>query len=254
MASYAVDANAASWLAAQSATLFQLDPSSVAPHYQKYSIFTDPFFRQFSKILYLDSDTTVALPIHPFFALHLPPDVWIAMRDNGPGVDKGSLHENEFAAPLDIPDKRNPGATCAFLLHVDLLPNPRFLSSLLQTLTSVLASSMRSSLFVSLRLYDQPILHVLFLENFAVFAPCMPIEVVGSNEVAERLWTREHCRGQQEIFTHDYEKTCMSGPHNLFTEGHKAHRYADPDTVVGKVVGWVRYVDAIVRPRAESVA
>jgi hypothetical protein len=217
MASYSIDPKARDWLLAQHVTIFYTDTSSQEPHYLKYEIFTKTFFRQFSKIMYLDSDTTVALPISPFFSLNLPPDVWIAMRDNGPGIGKGSLHKNEFATHLNIPDKRNPGASCAFVLDMHLIPSPRFLDSLLQTLTTVLKSKMW--------LHDQPILHILFLEHYAVFAPCMPLNIVGSNEVVEGLWTRKYCDNKTEIFVHDYKKTCMKDPHNLFIESHKAHGF-----------------------------
>jgi hypothetical protein len=106
MASYEVDAEAGAWLTAQNISILYTKSSSQSPHYLKYHIFTHAFFRQYQKILYLDSDTTVALPIDPLFSLQFPVDVWIVMRDNGPGIGKGNLHQNEFADKLPIPKKK----------------------------------------------------------------------------------------------------------------------------------------------------
>jgi hypothetical protein len=217
MASYEVDAEAGAWLTAQNISILYTKSSSQSPHYLKYHIFTHAFFRQYQKILYLDSDTTVALPIDPLFSLQFPVDVWIVMRDNGPGIGKGNLHQNEFADKLPIPNKKNPGATCAFLVDMNLLPAPKFVDSILGTLHNLLQPS--------IKYYDQSVLHILFLEHFAVFAPCNPLKIVLPNQVVDKLWFIQHCQGKEEIFVHDYQKMCMASPHNLFTESHKAQRY-----------------------------
>jgi hypothetical protein len=212
--SYEVGKTTKDWLNAHNITVFPIIIEYDTPHFLKYEIFTNVFFRQYEKILYLDADTTVNLPIRVLFSVTFPPNVWILMRDNGPGMGKYDLHKNEFSKYVPVPNKKNPGATCAFVINMTLLPEPMFINSVLQTLHHLLLKS--------IKLYDQSVLHVLFLEHFAVFAPCNPLKVVLSNEVVDRLWNYQHCKNKTNIFVHDYKKMCMKSAHHFFTETRNA--------------------------------
>jgi hypothetical protein len=217
MVSYEVDAEAVAWLTANKISILHIKNESRAPYYLKWHIFKHPFFRQYKKIMYLDSDTTVALPIEPLFSLQFPVDVWILMRDNGPGIGKGDLHNNELAVKLPIPNKKNPGGANAILVDMSRIPDPKFVDSIVETLLTLLEPK--------IKFHDQSVLHFLFLEHFAVFAPCNPIKIVLANQVVDKLWFKQHCQGKEEIFVHDYQKKCMASPHNLFTEIHKSWKF-----------------------------
>ena len=55
---------------------------------------------------------------------------------------------------------------------------------------------------------DQGVICMVFRHEYAVFAPCRPLKVVGADEAAPKRWFLDHCRGRVDIYNHDYKKLC----------------------------------------------
>ena len=64
--------------------------------FAKVSLLTDPRFRVYRKLLYLDSDIVVKKPIHPLFDTDLPAKKSAAFRDNGVAFGKMNFYRNEI--------------------------------------------------------------------------------------------------------------------------------------------------------------
>lgn len=55
---------------------------------------------------------------------------------------------------------------------------------------------------------DQGALGLVFRDDYAVFAPCLPLKVVGADELAPAGWFLDHCSAGVDIYNHDYKKIC----------------------------------------------
>jgi len=170
--------------------------------YDKFYLFSLPAFRKHPALLYLDVDGNIRQPIAPLWFMLAAANQTLLLRDNGPGVGKGSFYSEEVkqGRVLSVPDSRNPGASCLMLINTRRLPPPpamraAFLTSL-KTLPPLLVR------------FDQGIIGSVFRHEYAVFAPCVPLKVVGADEPAPKWWFLDHCRGRVDIYNHDHKKLC----------------------------------------------
>lgn len=174
---------------------------STAP-YDKLYLFSLPAFRRHPALLYLDVDGSIHQPIAPLWRVLAAANQTLLMRDNGPGVGKGSVYSEEVkrGRVLAIPDSRNPGASCLMLINTRRLPPP-----------PAMRAALAAEVTKHARLYthaDQGVIGAVFRHEYAVFAPCVPLKVVGADEAAPKRWFLDHCRGRVDIYNHDHKKLC----------------------------------------------
>lgn len=178
---------------------------STAP-YDKFYLFTMKKFRSYRALLYLDVDGDVRQSIAPLWQMLAASNKTILLRDNGPGVGKHSYFKNEVRGgvraqtSMGIKDSKNPGATCFMLINTQRLDPPSVMY------TTLLNAVNR---FHSLFLYaDQSAIGLVFRNDYAVFAPCLPLKTIGADEQAPPGWFLDHCRAKVDIYNHDYKKQC----------------------------------------------
>ena len=134
--------------------------------FSKLALFTCTYFRRFEMLMYLDVDGLVAHPVAPLFeALAAQPaSTWLLLRDNGPGVFKRTLSEQEFrrGAPSmsSAPVARNPGSTALMVLRNANLPPSNVL---LQRVLSAMRRYGHDVLFA-----DQTITLIVFHGHYSV--------------------------------------------------------------------------------------
>lgn len=204
------------------ADLVTYDPWSTAngrvkspANYLRLYIFTDPHFRTWCDIvLYLDADTIIQHPIYPLFDLlkqqhqqdsglqhHYP----IIMRDNGHGMGKKSLAEEEFSGPVPVADTMSPGTSCQMLIDLVALPNASAIDMSLQKLHDQYGQWFKFK--------DQTLLNVFFRDKYCVMWPCVDNIVLRGRD--ELVWKRQNfdtCGDQSPQLTlyHDWQKWCLA--------------------------------------------
>ena len=173
--------------------------------YQRLHIFTSPTFRQYETVMYIDADSHVQHDITPLFNA-IPPNATIVMRDNGVGINKRTLFDNEFSGrhPVGVANTLSPGCSCLFVVDMRRLPTP-----------AVMDKELRQTLHDyhdTFKFADQSLLNVFFRDDYAVVWPCVhDVRVVPSDAQVRKGWAYAICGGESAelIVVHDYRKRCM---------------------------------------------
>ena len=185
-------------------------------NYLRLYIFTDPRFRTWCDIvLYVDADTVIQHPIYPLFELfnqqHKQYKIGlldyypIIMRDNGHGIGKKSLAEQEFSGPVPISDTLSPGASCQILIDLVALSNTSAIEISLK--------KMHDQYGQWFKYKDQTLLNVFFRDEYCVMWPCIDNIILRDRDGPVN--TRQNfdtCADQSPnlILIHDWQKRCLS--------------------------------------------
>ena len=170
----------------------------------KFWFLTNPIFRIFNRVVYIDADTVVNSNIALFFELDIPPHITILMRDNGYGVNKGDLYSNEYSRNVPVKNTKSPGTSCLMIINMSLLPSPNTMDLLLRNL---LEEHHRAFKYA-----DQGLINMAFRDHYMVFWPCTNGIALESpdNAQVKKGWAFALCTGADLIVGHDWEKKCMS--------------------------------------------
>lgn len=187
-------------------------PNPNGSKWLRMHVFTDPFFRKYEKLLYMDTDGIVKHDIRGLFAI--ADTSTLIMRDNGMGMKKGTLLKSEmFSVKFEqIPnqgqimmsDTPHPGASAFFVLDVTKLPPPAEISQHLYDILATYGGFFKYN--------DQTLINLYFRRQYSVMAPCFQnIQIVHPDNSmhVKAAWFIEACPISEQIYVHDYKKTCM---------------------------------------------
>jgi len=170
--------------------------------YNRFALFIGDFFREFEAAIYLDVDGTVNGNIIPIFDALLRSNETLLMRDNGIGINKGSIMQEYKSPPPNMRDTNVSGASCFFAVNLTKLPKVAEMEDIFYDAANVLMNNTKYA--------DQGVLNYIFRRDFSVMAPCTPVKVVHpDNDEVKKGWYFEHCRSANSIYNHDFSKACL---------------------------------------------
>jgi len=175
-------------------------------------LFTDPFFRKYNAVIYMDTDGFVQHELRGIFKM--TGTNTILMRDNGIGISKDSFFKQELLntkfgqlpnqGDIAMSDTLHPGASCLFVVNMTKLGAPVQIETDLYYILENHGEFFRYN--------DQTLLNLYFRRQYSVMAPCFPDVIVVHPDQSRNVkmnWHRLACRQTQYIYIHDYMKKCL---------------------------------------------
>lgn len=197
------------------------------PHsqYKKLELFTNPFFRDWDRLIYIDADSVVLGPLDSILYNPLPSGRLIALADNNMYHKRPfDLYTHEYTNltnktefPLGLPPNRMGNIGAANLLVIDIarMTPPKQLKQKLFRLVETLGPFARH--------FDQSIIHAAWPTELTTLPTCCPpagdgranqficdFDTLGNFSFLENMSdTNAYCRTtRHHMIFHDYKKLC----------------------------------------------
>ena len=180
--------------------------------WMRMHLFTDPFFRKYNALMYMDTDGLVQHELRGIFKI-LDTNT-IVIRDNGIGISKDSFFKQELLNTefgqlpnqddTAMTDTLHPGASCLFVVNMTKLRAPVQIEMDLYYILEKYGQFFRYN--------DQTLLNLYFRRQYSVMAPCFPEVIVVHPDQLDNVtknWHRVACRQKKYIYVHDYMKKCL---------------------------------------------